>query len=54
MGWPNGYVETCKRLGIDVREYLEDVLPKLGGWPVKRVAELTPMAWKAARARQAP
>jgi len=47
-------VETCKRLGIDVREYLEDVLPKLGGWPVNRVAELTPMAWKAARARQTP
>lgn len=47
-------VETCKRLGIDVREYMEDVLPKLGGWPVNRVAELTPMAWKAARARQTP
>lgn len=42
-------VETCRRLGIKLREYLGDVLPKLGTWPIKRVAELTPTAWKAAR-----
>jgi hypothetical protein len=23
--------------------------PKLGGWPVNRVAELTPSGWKAAQ-----
>lgn len=38
-------VETCRRLDINVRAYLQDVLPKLGQWPINRVAELTPMAW---------
>jgi len=41
---------TCKRLDIDVRAYLLDVLVKLPAWPINRVAELTPTAWKAARA----
>ena len=38
-------VETCRRLGVNVRDYLEDVLPKVGQWPINRIAELTPMAW---------
>src|SRR5262245_24834711 len=42
-------VETCRRLDINLRAYLNDVLPKLGDWPAKRVAELTPTAWKAAQ-----
>ena len=42
-------VETCRRLDVNLRKYLKDVLPKLGDWPAKRVAELTPTAWKAAR-----
>lgn len=42
-------VETCRRLKINLREYLTDVLPRLGDWPVNRVAELTPAAWMAAR-----
>jgi hypothetical protein len=42
-------VETCRRLGINVRDYLLDVLPRLPDWPAKRVAELTPTAWAAAR-----
>jgi hypothetical protein len=42
-------VETCRRLDIKLRDYLTDVLPKLGDWPAKRVAELTPTAWKAAQ-----
>jgi len=42
-------VETCRRLDINLRAYLTDVLPKLGDWPSKRVAELTPAAWKAAQ-----
>jgi transposase len=42
-------VETCRRLEINLREYLNEVLPKLGDWPAKRVAELTPTAWKAAK-----
>jgi hypothetical protein len=39
-------VETCRRLDINLREYLLDILPKLGEWPVNRVGELTPMRWK--------
>ena len=41
-------VETCRRLGINLREYLLAGLPKLGDWPVNGVAELTPTAWKTA------
>ena len=42
-------VETCRRLDINLRRYLRDVLPKLGDWPIQRVAELTPAPWKAAQ-----
>ena len=42
-------VETCRRLDIKLRPYLRDVLSKLGDWPITRVAELTPRAWKAAQ-----
>jgi transposase len=42
-------VETCRRLDINLRAYLKDILPKLGDWPASRVAELTPTAWKAAQ-----
>jgi len=45
-------VETCRRLDINLRDYLKDVLPKLGEWPASRVGELTPTAWKAPRAKQ--
>ena len=45
-------VETCRRLDINLRNYLRDVLPKLGQWPINRVAELTPSAWKAAQAKK--
>lgn len=44
-------VETCRRLEINLRAYLRDVLPKLGEWPISRVGELTPAAWKAAQAK---
>jgi len=42
-------VETCRRLDLPLREYLSDILPRLGSWPITRVAQLTPTAWKAAR-----
>ena len=42
-------IETCRRLGINVRKYLLDVLPRIPTWPARRVAELTPMAWAAQR-----
>lgn len=45
-------VETCRRLDLSLRDYLKDVLPKLGEWSANRVGELTPTAWKAARAKQ--
>lgn len=40
--------ETCKRLKINVRDYLNEVLPRLPQWPINRVAELSPLNWKAA------
>ena len=45
-------VETCRRLDINLRDYLLDILPKLGPWPINRVGQLTPTAWKAAQAKQ--
>lgn len=41
-------LETCRRLGVNPRTYLLDVLPKIPAWPINRIAELTPMAWAAA------
>jgi hypothetical protein len=34
-------VQTCRRLDVNLRDYLRDVLPKLGEWPISRVGELT-------------
>ena len=45
-------VETCRRLDINLRAYLQEVLPKLGQWPITRVGELTPTVWKAAHANK--
>ncbi len=45
-------IETCRRLKINERDYLLDVLPKLQTWPANRISEMTPMAW-AARAAPA-
>jgi len=46
-------VETCRRLDLNLRAYLRDVLPRLGDWSIKRVGELTPTAWKAAQSKKA-
>jgi len=40
-------VETCRRLGLPLRDYLGSVLPGLADFPSNRVAELTPNAWAA-------
>ena len=40
-------METCRRLGVNVRDYFNDILPKLPEWPITRVSELTPLAWQA-------
>ncbi len=39
-------IETCRRLKIDVRKYLKDVLPPLAQCPLPNVSEYTPLAWK--------
>jgi hypothetical protein len=40
-------VETCRRLGIPVRQYLAAVLPGLADISIQRLPELTPAAWAA-------
>ena len=42
-------VETCRRLKIDVRAYLLDILPGLSERSSRDLARLTPAAWLAAR-----
>jgi transposase len=39
-------IETCRRLKIDVRKYLKDVLPPLAQYPVPNPAQYTPLAWQ--------
>jgi transposase len=41
--------ESCRRLGIPVKEYLLDILPGLDRRPISQVADLTPSRWAAAR-----
>lgn len=44
-------LETAKRAGVDLREYLRDLLEKIaGGWKQSRLDELLPERWVAARA----
>jgi len=42
-------VENCRRLGIDTREYLEDVLTRLPGMMASDAVDLTPANWLRAR-----
>ena len=42
-------VETSKRLGLDLRAYLPDVLPRLATTSIQRVGELTASRWAASR-----
>jgi transposase len=42
-------VESCKRLGVPVREYLGAVLPGLAGRKISELPALTPEAWRRAR-----
>ena len=43
-------VANCKRLQINPRTYLEDVMRRLPGHDQTRIHELTPAAWKAEQA----
>jgi transposase len=42
--------ESCRRLGIPIREYLAGILPGLADVRIQKLADLTPAAW-AARSR---
>lgn len=46
-------VENCRRLGINAREYLENVLTRLPAMKASEAASLTPEKWLAARAAKA-
>ena len=43
------FVQTCRGLGINPREYLEDVFRRLMGHSAKKLEELLPDQWLAAR-----
>jgi len=43
-------VESCRRLGIPVKDYLSDILPGLRNRPASQAAQLTPARWAASRA----
>jgi hypothetical protein len=45
-------VENCRRLGINTREYLEDVLTRLPAMKASEAASLTPSNWLAERTRK--
>lgn len=48
----NTVIETAVRHGVDVWQYLYDVLIKLSaGWPMRRLAELLPENWRELHAR---
>ena len=42
-------VQTCRNLGINPQEYLEDVLRRIMGHPARKIHELLPDNWQAAR-----
>jgi hypothetical protein len=45
-------VENCRRLGINPKEYLTDVLTRLPSMRAKDAIELTPANWQKARNRK--
>jgi transposase len=45
-------IETCKLNGVDPRAWLADVLARIAAQPSRRVTELLPWTWKAARQEQ--
>lgn len=46
-------VQSARRTGVPVRDYLIDVIQRLDrGWPARRLAELLPDRWASARAEQ--
>ena len=44
-------VESCRRLRIPVREYLNEILPGLANRSIQEVADITPAKWAARHSR---
>jgi hypothetical protein len=44
-------VESCRRLGLPIREYLAAVLPGLGNRSIQSLDQLTPAAYAASKAK---
>jgi transposase len=44
-------VESCRKLGVPIRQYLADMLPGLASRSIQSLAQLTPMAYAARMAR---
>jgi len=44
-------VESCRRLRIPVRDYLNDILPGLANRYIQEVADITPTRWAARHSR---
>jgi hypothetical protein len=42
-------IQTCRHLGINPQEYLEDLLRRIMGHPARQIEELLPDRWLAAR-----
>lgn len=42
-------IESCRRLGLQVKDYLLDILPGMNQRKLPEVAELTPSRWSAGR-----
>ena len=41
-------VESCRRLGVPVKDYLLDVLPGMSSRMCSQIAQLTPARWSLA------
>jgi hypothetical protein len=44
-------VESCRKLGVPIRQYLADVLPGLADRSIHELAELTPATYAAKMAK---
>jgi transposase len=44
-------VESCRKLGVPIRQYLADILPGLAGRSIQSLSELTPTAYAATLAK---
>jgi transposase len=44
------FVASCQRAGVDPFAWFKDVLQRIGNHPVKKLADLLPHNWAAAKA----